>query len=192
MAHHVHECLELLCELTGKNIQEKVFDLIGFTEEQKKEMFVKVDEASEEELERMERLNVLIKEKHIPIVNVDLYKPGQVVAELQTKVPHVVTMTTHTAAWQHLGVRPRYGAQRPERTRSEYCVCHINAGCSRPIGLVEHSLFLSVRLDGQWPQYPVSGNSVSIARPGQRGENHRLCARGTWRSSPHLGLRPRQ
>lgn len=85
-------------------------------------MFVKVDEASQEELDRLERLNVLIKEKHIPIANVDLYKPGQVVAELQTRVPFVVTMTTHTVTWQHFGVRPRYGAQRPESTRSEYCV----------------------------------------------------------------------
>ncbi|HFD87444.1 MAG TPA: DUF3644 domain-containing protein [Gammaproteobacteria bacterium] len=85
-------------------------------------VFVKVDEASQEELERVERLNVLIKEKHIPIANIDLYKPGQVVAELQARVPFVVTMATHTAAWRQFGVRPRYGEQHPERTRSEYCV----------------------------------------------------------------------
>jgi len=85
-------------------------------------VFVKVDEASQEELERMGRLNVLIKEKHIPIANVDLYKPGQVVAELQPRVPFVITMTTHTSAWQHFSVRPPYGEQHPERTRSEYCV----------------------------------------------------------------------
>ena len=37
--------------------------------------FVKVDEASETELERLEHLNVLIKEKHIPIANLDLFRP---------------------------------------------------------------------------------------------------------------------
>jgi hypothetical protein len=39
--------------------------------------FVKVDEASAEELDRLEKLNVLIREKQIPIANLGLYKPGE-------------------------------------------------------------------------------------------------------------------
>jgi hypothetical protein len=84
--------------------------------------FIKVDEASAEELKRLEKLNVLIKEKHIPIANIDLYKPSQVLAELQDRVPYTITMGTHISSWKHFEVRPRYGAQNPERTRSEYCV----------------------------------------------------------------------
>jgi len=34
--------------------------------------FIRVDEASQEELARLEKLNVLIREKHIPIANLDL------------------------------------------------------------------------------------------------------------------------
>jgi Domain of unknown function (DUF3644) len=84
--------------------------------------FLRVDEASEEELNRLDRLNVLIKEKHIPIANIDLYKPTQVVAQIQARVPYRVTMATHTSAWKYFKVRPEYGATKPEHTKSEYCV----------------------------------------------------------------------
>lgn len=84
--------------------------------------FVHVNEASEEEIARLEKLNVLIKEKHIPIVNLDLRKPGQVVEELQRRVPHPITMTTHIRAWRRFGVRPASGDPHPERTQAEFCV----------------------------------------------------------------------
>lgn len=84
--------------------------------------FVRVDEASNEELARLEKLNVLIREKHIPIVNLDLFKPSQVVAELKQRLPHRVNMATHTSAWKHYQVRPPGGDSHPERTRPEYCI----------------------------------------------------------------------
>lgn len=84
--------------------------------------FIKLDEANPEELQRLEKLNVLIKEKHIPIANLDLHKPGQVVEELRKRLPYKVTLATHTSAWQHFKVRPQKGDAHPERTRSEYCV----------------------------------------------------------------------
>lgn len=84
--------------------------------------FVHVDEASQEELKRLERLNVLIREKHIPIANLDLHKPGQVVQEVRQHFPFRFTMGTHTAAWHHFQVRPPTGATNPERTKSQYCV----------------------------------------------------------------------
>ncbi len=62
--------------------------------------FVKVDEASPEELARLEKLNVLIREKHIPIANLDLYKPSQVVAELKKRIPFSVNLSTHTATYK--------------------------------------------------------------------------------------------
>ena len=84
--------------------------------------FVQVDEASNEDLDRLEKLNVLIKEKHIPIANLDLFKPSQVVQELEERLTYKINMTTHTAAWKHYKVRPSYGEAAPEKTRSEYCV----------------------------------------------------------------------
>lgn len=84
--------------------------------------FVRVDETSEEELDRLERLNVLIREKHIPIANLDLFKPGQVVEELKQRLSFRITMTTHTAAWKYFKARPSSSDPKPEHTRSEYCV----------------------------------------------------------------------
>lgn len=84
--------------------------------------FVKVDEASEDELKHLERLNVLIQDKHVPVANLGLLKPGKVVARLQEHVPFMVNMTVHTKAWRCFRVRPASGADRPEQTRSKYCV----------------------------------------------------------------------
>lgn len=83
--------------------------------------FVRVDEASGEELKRLEKLNVLIKEKHIPIANLGLYKPGEVVTELEKRLSLRIHMADHTEAWRHFGVRPPKHDPHPERTRSEYC-----------------------------------------------------------------------
>lgn len=84
--------------------------------------FVSVDEASPDELKRLERLNVLIREKHIPIANLDLLIPSHVVNELNQLLPYEINMAAHTAAWKHFGVRPSSGASHPDRTQSEYCV----------------------------------------------------------------------
>ena len=84
--------------------------------------FIKVDEASAEELDRLEKLNVLIREKHIPIANLGLHKPGVVVQELRGRVPYPVNPHVHTCAWKYYQVRPAGGDSHPERTRPEYCV----------------------------------------------------------------------
>ena len=84
--------------------------------------FIKVDEASPEELERLEKLNVLIKEKHIPIANLGLFRPGKVVAKVRERIPYQFTMGSHTAAWRHFKIRPQSGAATPEITIGEFCV----------------------------------------------------------------------
>jgi len=84
--------------------------------------FIPLDEASEAELERMEKLNVLIREKHIPISNLGLFKPGKVVKEISGQLPYKISIWTHTRAWKHYAVRPPSGDPHPERTIPEYCI----------------------------------------------------------------------
>ena len=84
--------------------------------------FVNVNEASPEELERMTRLNVLIREKHIPIANLDMFKPSQVVAKVSAQLQRRFGMGTHTQAWKHYAVRPLSGAANPAATKSQFCV----------------------------------------------------------------------
>ncbi len=84
--------------------------------------FVRVDEASDEELSRLEKLNVLIREKRIPIANLDLLKPSQVVAKINERCPHRVSINAHSDAWRHFEVRPHTGDAHPERCKTEYCI----------------------------------------------------------------------
>jgi len=84
--------------------------------------FAKLDGLKPEELARLEKLNVLIKEKHIPIANLDLLKPSQVVAAVASSLPHRFSTNDHSSAWRHYGVRPPPNAPKPEITVSQYCV----------------------------------------------------------------------
>jgi hypothetical protein len=84
--------------------------------------FVRVDEGSPEEVDRLEKLNVLIREKHIPIANLDLLTPSKVVRELSSSLPHTMNVNIHTACWKYFRVRPPAGATEPEKTDPTYCV----------------------------------------------------------------------
>ena len=84
--------------------------------------FIKLDQASPDELERLEKLNVLIKDKHVPIANLGLLKPGEVVGAVAPRIPFQMNIGTHTQAWRHYRVRPPSYDSHPELTRSEYCV----------------------------------------------------------------------
>jgi hypothetical protein len=84
--------------------------------------FIRIDQANDEELSRLEKLNVLIKEKHIPIANLDLLKPTEVVEKVAPKLPHRFTLSSHAKAWRHFKVRPVTGSTKPEITDAKYCV----------------------------------------------------------------------
>lgn len=84
--------------------------------------FIKVDSHNPIEIDRLEKLNVLIKEKHIPISNLNLYKPNDVVAQVNKASKNKLTTNKHAAAWKHFKVRPKSGATKPEITDSKYCV----------------------------------------------------------------------
>ena len=84
--------------------------------------FVRVDEASDEELERLGKLNVLIKEKNTPIQNLDLYRVGQVIDLVNKSSKYRLTTNAHTDCWKHFAVRPKTGAQNPRKCNADFCV----------------------------------------------------------------------
>lgn len=84
--------------------------------------FVSVDEASEAERSRLDKLNVLIREKRIPIANLDHRKPSQVVEELKDVIPFPMNLSVHTAAWKHFKVRPTSDSTIPDRTQTDFCI----------------------------------------------------------------------
>lgn len=84
--------------------------------------FIRVDEASEEELARLEKLNVLIREKKIPIANIDLLKPGQVVDKINESSAFRATLNAHTDAWRFFAVRPPSGSNNPHQCKTDFCI----------------------------------------------------------------------
>jgi hypothetical protein len=84
--------------------------------------FLKIDETNPDEVKRLENLNVLIREKQIPISNLGLLKAGEVVAEVKKRAKVEINQNIHTRAWKYYKVRPPANESHPERTRPEYCV----------------------------------------------------------------------
>lgn len=84
--------------------------------------FVPYDPNKPEEMENLEKIVALIKERQVPVANLNLLRPKQVVEEIKKLIPFLFSVTDHTRAWQFFRVRPRRGEGRPEQTQSKYCV----------------------------------------------------------------------
>ena len=84
--------------------------------------FLHIDEADDEQKAHLDKLNVLIKDKHIPIANLDKRKPTEVVVAVSDVLPFVFNLHHHTMAWKHFNVRPLSNSSKPEHTNQTYCV----------------------------------------------------------------------
>jgi hypothetical protein len=84
--------------------------------------FIHYDPSKPEEMEKLEKVVGLIREKQLPVMNVDVVRAGHVVKEVNRQLPFQFTMHHHTKAWQHYGVRPHANSEAPEKTRVDYCV----------------------------------------------------------------------
>ncbi|MDE0453904.1 MAG: DUF3644 domain-containing protein [Gammaproteobacteria bacterium] len=84
--------------------------------------FVHFDETDEDQQDTLRKMNVLIKDKRVPITNLDVKKPAEVVAKVSGSLPFLFNMHHHTTAWKYFKVRPETGSDRPQQTDSSYCV----------------------------------------------------------------------
>ena len=84
--------------------------------------WVQYDETKPEEMEKLQKVTALIKEKRVPIASEGLLKPSEVVERLGECLPFRVNMHTHTQAWRTYGVRPDGGAKEKTRTHPDFCV----------------------------------------------------------------------
>lgn len=83
--------------------------------------FVKYDENDPQEMEKYEKAIIAIKEKQIPVVNTNLYKPSDVISALGEKGIEK-TIHWHTQMWQKYKVRPSRNEKEKTKTKSEYCI----------------------------------------------------------------------
>lgn len=84
--------------------------------------FVRLEDLNDEQREVMDRAQTIIREKKIPVSNLDRLKPGEVRAKVDAALGRAFTMSHHTNAWRHYGVRPPTGDPNPEATRADFCV----------------------------------------------------------------------
>jgi hypothetical protein len=84
--------------------------------------FVPYDPNAPGEMEQLRRVVTLIKERQVPVANLELLRARQVVDRVRAALHVPFNMGTHTLAWRHYGVRPPGRSDRPERTKPRYCV----------------------------------------------------------------------
>lgn len=84
--------------------------------------FVHIDETSPEGREQLQELTVLIREKQVPIVNLNHYRPQNVVEQVALGIPFKFAMHHHTAAWKFFKIRPSSDAKRKDKTDSKFCI----------------------------------------------------------------------
>jgi hypothetical protein len=83
--------------------------------------FVKYDESNPQEMEKYEKAIIAIKEKQVPVVNTNLYKPSDVISALRKKGLEK-TIHWHTQMWQKFKVRSSSNSGEKTKTKSEYCI----------------------------------------------------------------------
>ena len=95
--------------------------------------FVHYDKLSEEQKKAIAPLVAMVKNKEVPVANMDLFKPSIVVKRIQTGLgnPKVkrgerqvdrFNADTHTRCWKHYKARPPGGAPDPHATDYRHCV----------------------------------------------------------------------
>lgn len=87
--------------------------------------FTRYDDLTDDQKTAVEELGrkgmVIVREQKRSVVNLDLLKPRQVVAEVAAQVPFNFHMGHFILAWQKLKIRPPSCADHPERTDDKYC-----------------------------------------------------------------------
>jgi hypothetical protein len=83
--------------------------------------FIDVSKAPPEQVETIERAQVIIRERKVPIANINMLKASEVVSRLQ-QVFSAFKMHMHVWAWKRFKVRPSYKSDDPAHTDTAYCV----------------------------------------------------------------------
>ena len=85
--------------------------------------FVKYDASKPEQMQEIQRLVALVKEKHVPVANEGMYKAKDVIAEVQKSTTKKFTQHTHRQALIHYKARLTTETSKPagKDYDSKYC-----------------------------------------------------------------------
>lgn len=82
--------------------------------------FVRRSDLTEEQRQQLDSAVVLVRDRHVEVMNLGLLKPNGVVARVAVMAPWF-TIWHHTLAWKNCRVRPERGAPNPAVTDNRYC-----------------------------------------------------------------------
>jgi hypothetical protein len=83
--------------------------------------FVRLEDLDSTQRELMEKMQVVIREKQVPVADLDTLLPRKVVEQVAARIPWRFTVNDHVASWRHWVVRPPTKSANPERTKTEFC-----------------------------------------------------------------------
>ena len=85
--------------------------------------FVRTGDLTPEQREALQQVQVIIRDRIVPMANQGLHKPSAVANAVQEAIPwRFDASNTHAKAWRHFGVRPDAGAANAAGTDQRYCV----------------------------------------------------------------------
>ena len=84
--------------------------------------FVPYDPSSPTDMEALQSVTALIREKKVPVASKGLLKPKAVVERVTEVLPFKFTMHTHTQCWKHYEVRPPKDSNNSENTKADFCI----------------------------------------------------------------------
>lgn len=84
--------------------------------------WVKYDPSKPDEMKEYEKVVAMIKPNEVRVANLDLLKPGKVVADVARTIGKPFKMHHHVLCYRHFKVRPDKGASDPKACDVRYCV----------------------------------------------------------------------
>jgi hypothetical protein len=85
--------------------------------------FVRLEDLPEEQRGQLEEVRTIVRERQVPVSNIDRHRPGAVCAKVsETLGVRFTPSSDHVRAWKYYGVRPESGAANQTRTDGRFCV----------------------------------------------------------------------
>lgn len=83
--------------------------------------FVREDDLTEEQKAALDKVQTIIREKQVPVEDLDGLKAGDVVEQVAARVDAEFNMHMHTQSWKFYGVRPGTNSSAKTATKSQFC-----------------------------------------------------------------------
>lgn len=84
--------------------------------------FIKFNDLSEEERDEIQAKVIGIRDRNVPVVNMDRFKPGKVLENIKNQTGIEKNMHWHTQMWKKHSVRPISSATNKSDCKTQYCV----------------------------------------------------------------------